>query len=353
MSDHLYPLLTERKLVEPIWGGRRLAAWLGLPEPRPASLGETWQVYDSNRVSNGPLAGHTLAELAQTLGADLVGTRTTARYGADLPLLAKFIDAADRLSIQVHPDDAYAHSREAHTGFHGKTEAWYILDAAPGADVTYGLSRPSDRAAFAAAVEGERLEGLMQRVPVAAGDVIFVPAGTLHAINAGIVLFEIQQKSDLTYRVYDYGRRDAKTGQPRELHLEKALDVSDFAPAPHGKIAPLALEPDGARDLLVACPYFALERWRLAGPRHAVTDPGSFEIITLIDGEAGLAWAGGQLVLRRGDSLLLPAGLGAWSIGPGGAAVALRAYVPDLAALAGEARAAGHAEARVAEVIHP
>jgi len=351
MSAHLYPLLTERRLVEPIWGGQRLAAWLGLPEPRPARLGETWQIFDSNPVLNGPLAGRTLAELAREHGAGLVGTRSVAQYGADLPLLAKFIDAADRLSIQVHPDDAYAHTREAHTGFHGKTEAWYILDAAPGADVTYGLARPSDRDTFAAAVGEERLEELMQRLPVAPGDVIFVPAGTLHAINAGIVLFEIQQKSDLTYRVYDYGRRDAKTGQPRELHLEKALDVSDFGPAPAGKIAPLPLEPDGRRDLLVACPSFALERWRLDRPRHLATDPGSFEILTLTDGAAGVAWPEGELELRRGDSLLLPADLGAWSVGPGGAAVALRAYVPDLGVLAAEARAAGHAEARVAEVI--
>lgn len=353
MSEHIYPLRSERKIVEPIWGGQRLAAWLDLPEPRPARLGETWQVYDSNRVVNGPLAGHSLAELAAALGSELVGARSVARYGADLPLLAKFIDAADRLSIQVHPDDAYAHNREAHTGFHGKTEAWYILDAAPGADVTYGLTRPSDREEFAAAVAAGQLEGLMQRVPVAPGDVIFVPAGTLHAINAGIMLFEIQQKSDLTYRVYDYGRRDAKTGQPRELHLEKALDVSDFGPAPHGAIAPLPLAADGARDLLVACPYFALERWQFDRPILASTDPGSFEIITLIDGAAGLAWPGGELELHRGDSLVLPAALGAWSIGPGGSAVLLRAYVPDLDALSAEAHAAGHPAPRVAEVIHP
>jgi mannose-6-phosphate isomerase len=354
MSDNLYPLLTERKLVEPIWGGQRLAAWLDLPEPRPASLGETWQIYDSNPVRNGPLAGRTLGELAGTLGPELVGTRTTARYGADLPLLAKFIDAADRLSIQVHPDDAYAHGREAHTGFHGKTEAWYILDAAPGADVTYGLARPSDRAEFADAVAAGRLEELTQRVPVAAGDVIFVPAGTLHAINAGIVLFEIQQKSDLTYRVYDYGRRDAKTGQPRELHLEKALDVSDFGPAPHGKISPLALEGSGPRDLLVACPYFALERWSLSAELCHATDPGSFEILTLIDGAGRLDWQGGSIELWRGDSALLPAALGAWCLDPTrGPATILRAYVPDLAALAAEARAAGHADARIAEVIYP
>jgi mannose-6-phosphate isomerase len=348
----LSPILTERKIVEPIWGGARLAAWLELPEPRPERLGETWQVYDANRISHGPGAGGTLAELVRERGEAIVGSRTLARYGADFPLLAKFLDANDRLSIQVHPDDEYAHSREAHTGFHGKTEAWYILDAAPGATVTYGLSRPSSREEFAAAVEAGAVEELMGQLPVAAGDVVFVPAGTLHAINAGIVLFEIQQKSDLTYRVYDYGRRDAKTGQPRELHLERSLDVSHFAPAPHGKIAPLALGP--GRDLLIACTYFALERWALDAPVAGATDPGSFEILTLIDGSASLSWEGGTLGLARGESVVLPAALGAWSLAPaGGRATALRVYVPDLAALAAEARAAGHPEARVAEVVRP
>src|SRR5712692_968948 len=236
--DALYPLLTERRLVQPIWGGTELAAWLSLPEPRPDKLGETWEVYDQNRISNGPLAGRSLADASQQYGAALVGTRTAERYGADFPLLAKFIDAADRLSIQVHPDDVYAHRHEAATGFHGKTEAWYILSAAPGATVIYGLARPNSRAEFAAAIAAGQVGNLVRRLPVKAGDVIFVPAGTVHAIEAGIVLFEIQQKSDLTYRVFDYGRRDAVTGQPRALHKDKALDVMDYVPASRGAIPP-------------------------------------------------------------------------------------------------------------------
>ena len=349
MTD-LTPLRTERKLVEPIWGGARLAAWLNLPEPRPARLGETWQGFDANVVAEGPFAGRTLAELAAEHGAALVGRYTIEQYGADFPLLAKFIDADDRLSIQVHPDDAYAHSREAHTGFHGKTEAWYILDAAPAATVTYGLSRPSSREEFAAAVAAGTVEQLMGQLPVAPGDVVFVPAGTLHAINAGIVLFEIQQKSDLTYRVYDYGRRDAKTGQPRELHLAKALDVSSFAPAPGGKVAPLTLTP--GRDLLVACDYFALERWHGAVPRRWQTDPGSFEILTLIEGAGKLGWSGQTMALAQGDSVVLPASLGDWVLAPAGPALTfLRAYVPDLDNLAAEAYRAARDERRVEEVV--
>ncbi|NTV04465.1 mannose-6-phosphate isomerase [bacterium] len=347
MNIALYPLLTERKIVSPIWGGTRLAAWLHLPTPQPAQIGETWQVYDTNRVINGPLAGLSVADLAHQYGPALVGERSFARYGADFPLLAKFIDSADRLSIQVHPNDAYAHRHEAATGFHGKTEAWYILDAAPDADVTCGLNRPSDRAAFAAAVQDCRLEQLLQHVPVAPGDLIFVPAGTIHAINAGIMLFEIQQKSDLTYRVYDYNRRDAKTGQPRELHLEKALDVSDFRPARHTRLPALAIAP--RRDLLVACESFALERWRVTGQAR-LRARGSFEIVTLVDGDGALTWPGGDLPLHRGESVLIPACLGGCTLE--GDATALCAYVPDLGDLTGELRAAGHPDDLISAILH-
>ncbi|MBX0326502.1 class I mannose-6-phosphate isomerase [Oscillochloris sp. ZM17-4] len=348
MRIDLYPLLTERRFVSPIWGGDRLAAWLDLPAPRPGRLGETWQTYDTNLVTNGPLAGRSIAAIAQEYGADFVGARSFARNGTDFPLLAKFIDAADRLSIQVHPGDAYAHTREADTGFHGKTEAWYILDADPGADVIYGLSRPSDRDAFAAAVRDGGLEDLLQRVPVAPGDVLFVPAGTIHAINAGIVLFEIQQKSDLTYRVYDYGRRDAQTGQLRELHLEKALDVSDFGPARYGKSVALSLAP--GRDLLVACPYFALEQQQIVGGAD-LGGHGGFEILTLIGGGCTLAWPGGELPLRRGESAVIPAILTGYTLI--GDATALRSYVPDMGDLAAALRAAGHPDDQIAATLHP
>ncbi len=329
----LYPLMTKRRIVEPLWGGSRLAAWLDLPAPQPERIGETWQVYDTNPILNGPLAGRTLAEITQQYGAALVGNRTTEQYGADFPLLAKFIDAAAPLSIQVHPDDAYAHEHEAKTGFHGKTEAWYILDAQPGASVVYGLERPIGRTDFAAAIADGTVEGLLHRIPVKAGDVVFVPAGTVHAIDAGTMLFEIQQKSDLTYRVYDYGRRDAKTGQPRDLHIAKALDVSELAPAPRAALPPLPMSPE--RTLLIACRSFALERWTLDNTHTAATNPGSFEILTLIEGSGTLQWADSSLPLRRGDSVVLPAALGNYTLLPTPPSAApdleiLRVYVPDL-----------------------
>ena len=347
---HFTPLRTERKLVAPLWGGSRLPAWLNLPPPRPERLGETWQVFETNRVTDGPFAGHTLAALVATHGAALVGTRTAARYGADFPLLAKFIDAGDRLSLQVHPDDYFAHNYEAHTGFHGKMEAWYILDAAPNATVTYGLNRPCTQAEFAAAVAAGSVETLMNQLPVAPADVIFVPAGTIHAINAGILLFEIQQKSDLTYRVYDYGRVDGKTGLPRELHLAKALAISNFDPTQQGKVQPLALTPN--RDLLIACPYFALERWTCRAALTSTTDPASFEILTVIGGTGTLQWPTGTMTLAHGESVVLPATLGEWAIAPlDHELTLLRAYVPDLASLTSTAYQVTPDEQRVAEVV--
>jgi mannose-6-phosphate isomerase len=320
----LLPLILERRLDSRIWGGSTLGPWLGLADA-PPNLAESWQVYDQNRVLGGPFEGRTLADLAAEYGAALVGTRSFERYGADFPLLAKFIDAADHLSVQVHPDDAYAHTVEAATGFHGKTEAWYILHAAPGADLIHGLIRASNRDELAGALANGALLGLLRRVPARAGDTIFVPAGTIHAINAGITLFEIQQKSDLTYRVYDYDRRDAQ-GHPRELHVERALDVTTYAAAPPAAVEPTRL--DGARTLLVRCPYFAMERLDLSAPLPAAVDLGSFEILTAIDGATRVAWADGERRLARGESIVLPASLGAYWLDPEPSATLLRCYVP-------------------------
>lgn len=340
----LYPLRLERKLDHRLWGGSRLAAWFGLPQPWPTDLAESWQVYAENRVLNGPLAGRTLAAIARDYGPTLLGTLSPRHYGHDFPLLAKFIDANDRLSIQVHPDDAYAHTVEAHTGFHGKTEAWYIIAAEPGAGLVYGLRRATTPAEFRQAVAEGCLEELIHIVPVQAGDVIFVPAGTLHAINAGILLFEIQQTSDLTYRVYDYGRRDGQ-GRLRELHLDKALAVLDFRPAGPAQVPPLPLAP--GHDLLVACPYFALER--LCGGEYTLAPrPTSFEIHTLIAGRAEIA---GE-TLAPGESLLLPADREACTVQLSADGVLLRCYVPDLAdELWPRLQALGYDEARITHTI--
>ena len=342
----LYPLRLARKLDRRLWGGQRLAAWLNLPQPWPTDLAESWQVYEANAVLNGYLAGRTLASLATEYGAELLGTLSLRRYGLDFPLLAKYIDANDALSVQVHPDDGYAHTVEAHTGFHGKTEAWYVVEAEPGARLVFGLNRNADRETFAQAVAGGALEGWLNYVQVEAGDVLFVPAGTLHAIDAGVLLFEIQQKSDLTYRVFDYGRGDAE-GNLRALHLDKAMDVLNYGPPVQPKASPLTLGGPGC-ELMVACPYFALERHRGDTTQTLHTRPTSFEIWSLIAGQADVA--GEHLV--TGDSLVLPACLGAFRIEQTVATTLLRCYVPDMEAdLLAPLRRMGYSEERIAQTV--
>ena len=319
----MYPIRLQPKLDYRLWGGQRLARWLGLPQPLPTDLAEAWLIYTQNRIQNGDLAGQTLAQAARALGPSLLGSQSRARYGLDFPQLTKFIDANARLSIQVHPDDAYAHSVEAHTRFHGKTEAWFILHAEPDASIIYGLKRPSNRREFEQAVQAGELEALVNTVPVQTGDVIYVPAGTLHAINQGILLFEVQQTSDLTYRVYDYQRR-GPDGKLRPLHLQKALDVMTYQPPAQEKIPPLALGPN--HDLLIASPYFALEKHRYTEAVKRSTRPTSFETWTLIQGAVQIA---GE-ALTPGQALLLPAYLGDFRIEPEGEAVLLRTTTPHL-----------------------
>jgi mannose-6-phosphate isomerase len=330
MAGELYPLLLERHLDERVWGGNKLVSFLGLDEPHPDRIAESWQVYDTNKVVNGRLAGKTLAEVTEAYREALVGTLSVPRYGADFPLLAKFIDAQQDLSIQVHPDDAYAHRVEAETGFHGKNEAWYVLEAKPDATLYYHLDHPVSREEFRQAVEAETVTELLNELRVEAGDVVYVPAGTIHTINAGITLFEIQQKSDLTYRIFDYGR-------PRELHLEKALDVIAYQRPPPPEARPLSLTPGPGgtfdRTLLLATPHFAMERWRVEDSAGGHTQATSLEIMTAVAGEGRLRWYGGELDLKQGTSLVLPAALGAYelvALGMGDGLTVLRCTVPDL-----------------------
>ena len=343
----MHPLRLQPKLDYRLWGGQRLARWIGLPDPQPEDLAESWLVYAENRILNGALTGKTLGDAALELGEALLGSLSIPHYGYDFPQLTKFIDANAKLSIQVHPDDAYAHSVEAHTGFHGKTEAWYILHAEPGATLIHGLKRRSNREEFRRALAAGKLEELLNYLPVQTGDVVFVPAGTLHAINEGILLFEIQQKSDLTYRVYDYNRR-GPDGKRRELHLQKALDVIRYEPPAQEKIPPIELAP--GRDLLIACPYFALERHRYVEPVQHSTDPGSFETWTVIEGAATLA--GEKLAL--GQAIVLPAGLGDYAITPHGPTTLLRTRYPDLDEdFITPLRQLGHSDDRIFQTIKP
>ena len=319
----MYPLELDRYLSPRLWGGDRLVSFLDLSEPAGEEpLGEAWVVYGENRVLNGPLQGKTLEDLTAELGAELIGTAPSERYGNTFPLLAKFIDAADKLSLQVHPDDAYAHEHEADTG-HGKSEAWLILEAAPDAHIIWGFKDALTPDEVKAAAKEERLEPHLNKVPVEAGDVVYNPAGTVHAIGAGIFLFEIQQASDLTYRLYDYGRKDS-SGKPRELHLDKALDVADLTPGEH---ALLTLKPLGeGKTELLKTEFFAAERWEVSGDMQASTDPTSADLLSAVSGELSVRAGDTEVTLTQGGSCVVPAALGAYSVS--GEGVLLRCYVP-------------------------
>lgn len=319
----LYPYRLERSLSARLWGGTRLASFLNLPPHRGEEpLAEAWQVYAHNRIVNGELAGQTLAAACARLGPALVGSTSAARYGTTFPLLAKFIDAGEKLSIQVHPDDAFARAVEAGSGHLGKAEAWVVLEAEPGAQVIWGFKERLSPEGIRQKIAAGGLEEHLNFVPVAPGDVIYNPPGTLHAIGAGILLFEIQQSSDLTYRLYDYQRRDA-TGRLRELHLDKALAVLKLEPGERAKVAPRALA--AGKTLLIAVEPLAMERWEVAGVQEERTDAGSVEILTVIAGRLTLS-AGTTEALVRGESLVLPAALGSYRLAGEGAL--LRCYVP-------------------------
>ena len=339
------------RLVDKIWGGRRLEATFGRDLPADTPIGESWEISGlreaSTSVAAGPLMGAGLYRLAATHGDEIFGGPLVEECRRDFPLLVKFIDAHQDLSIQVHPDDAYAHRVEAESGFHGKNEAWYILDAKPGAELFDHLARPVTRAKFKTAVQTNKLLPFLNRRPVKTGDVIFVPAGTLHTIGAGVMLFEIQQKSDLTYRVYDYGR-------PRPLHLEKALDVIAFDRPPLPTIRPLQLTADshGEQLLLMACQHFAMERWQLEKKSCATTRSSSLEIVTLTAGMGELSWDGGEIEIKKGESIILPATLGCYQLTPENEIVLLRCYIPDLERdLRVPLRRRGYSEARIANVL--
>jgi mannose-6-phosphate isomerase len=250
----LYPYLLEPQEKPAIWGGAALVERYGKRADRQAAIGESWECWDENRVDNGTFAGVTLGDVRRELGASLMGPLDSRTI---FPILTKIIDARAALSVQVHPDDAYAQRVEHQAN--GKTECWYILGAQPGAELVLGWNRDTSRAEYERRVADGSLGEILRRVPVRAGETYYLPAGTLHAIGAGIELFEAQQASDLTYRIFDWNRVGAD-GRPRELHVAKAADVLDFNATTRGAVTPLAFREAGLeRTLLVGASRFSLE----------------------------------------------------------------------------------------------
>lgn len=328
---YCYPLRLRASLHETIWGGRGLErdGWKKLP-PGDTAIGESWETEISNLVQNGPYAGKTLGTLVEELSVSLIGQQAFAVFGQRFPLLAKFIDANAQLSVQVHPKDSYAAWHE--NGKLGKTEFWYILTAELGARIVYGFKTPTDQAKVAQAIQNVTLDHLLHEEYVQAGDVIYVPAGTVHAIGSGIILYELQEYSDVTYRMYDYGRLSA-SGKPRELHIERSLDVAHYEVPPQIKMKPVSLANTyGYKDrCLIACRYFLTRELQLK--EHipiAGTTKSSCIIISCL-GEKVQIFYGDRLKnhesISRGETMVLPASLGHYHLSGNGPL--LFSYVPE------------------------
>ncbi|SFJ00398.1 mannose-6-phosphate isomerase [Paenibacillus sp. UNC496MF] len=317
-----YPLQFKPEMKERIWGGRALERFgLELPE---GAIGEGWMIGDhpngTTKVMNGELAGLGLDEIRERYGREFFGTKGYAENGR-FPLLIKLLDCNDDLSIQVHPTDSY---EKLPKGELGKTEMWYVLDAKPGAKIIYGLKEGVDRPALAAAIEEGRVMDCLQEVPVEAGDAFYIPAGTVHALCAGVVVAEIQQNSDTTYRVFDYNR-PGLDGKLRELHVEDSLNVTAYEGAGATR---MKTDGIGANEWLVIAesPYFVVEKGLVRAPWKLSTTPESFVILVVAEGAGTLSWEGGKQDVKAGECFLLPANLGGYELD--GELTVLRSVTP-------------------------
>ena len=317
-----------------IWGTHSLAPIYPDKTNLPESIGEAWLTGPECKIESGSLTG-PLHQAWQKMPLEWRGSDFASRPAShEFPLLVKFLFPTDQLSIQVHPDDAYAKNNEA-PGAVGKTEMWHVVSAEPGATLLLGLVPEVDRENFQSAIKQGGLEHFFERLPVSPGDTFYVPSGTPHTIGAGMILCEVQQNSDLTYRLYDFHRVDAH-GKPRELHVEKAMAVIDFDHRKGGRVAPVPLPSadDGAKkSLLVACPYFATERWDLSAQHHAKSDPAHFDLLVILSGRGNIQWSANSCSYRQGECWFIPANLGQFSIVPESPTSILRTYVPTITAL--------------------
>lgn len=323
-----YPLKFEPVYKDYIWGGDAFKRF-GRELPGTV-IAESWDISCHKNgvsvVSNGNFKGLTLVRLLEKYGADVTGHKLAPGYLRKFPLLVKLIDANDRLSVQVHPDDEYAFRNE--NGELGKNEMWYIIDAKPGAKLIYDVMEEVTRESFARAVEQKRIGACLKEVEVFPGDTINIPAGLIHAIGEGILLAEIQQNSDTTYRVYDFDRVDAN-GNPRPLHIAKALDVIDFSSRGRKeKVQGLKADINWHDSIkyLISNSWFTVELLEInKGFRHD-TLGDRFYIYTVVEGEGIIKNSIENVYINAGDSVLVPAGAGIYTVE--GGFTALRAYVP-------------------------
>ncbi len=301
----LYPLKFDPILKERLWGGTKLKEVLDKDIDNDIT-GESWELSavegDVSKVANGSLKGASLQELINEYGEQLLGKSVVERFGKEFPILIKFIDAKQDLSIQLHPNDALA--KERHNSF-GKTEMWYIMDADPGAKLIVGFNKDVEKEEYKKSLEEDTLLELLNYEEVGEGDTFFINTGKIHAIGAGVLLAEIQQTSDVTYRVFDFNRRD-KNGNLRELHTDMALDAIDYTRKDDFKVA----YPDDKNvcNPMVDCPYFKTNSLSLdKNFEQDISQRDSFTIFMCVKGEAVIDDGVGKVTLKKGETALVPA----------------------------------------------
>lgn len=318
MSDFREPIRFQRTFLEKVWGGRALERW-GIDLPPAEPIGETWEIVDregeNSVVASGAHSGRTLGELVQRHPEPLLGLAKPNRQGR-FPLLVKFIDAAQDLSVQVHPDD-HAAARLGH-GAEGKTEAWYILDAEPEGCLYLGPEKDIEVNVLETSLGSSEMVPLLKRYRARPGEAVGVPGGTVHAIGAGVTLLEVQQNSDTTYRIYDWDRMGLD-GQPRDTHLEQARQVAVLDKLALGPVAPSwRKEGDGVKRAdLVLSPFFRMERWQQSDV-HRLGRDDQFRILAVVEGWGSMDTKNGREEgLKTGDVVLLPADCEEVTLSPG------------------------------------
>lgn len=344
------PLKFKPILQSRIWGGDGLQRVLGKGDPAMKDLGESWELSDregaATVVASGSFAGRDLRDLFSGHARDILGEQYSPAL-AGFPLLYKFIFAREHLSVQVHPGEGSPLGE-------AKTECWYVLDAPPGGHIIVGLSGDAGRESTLAALASKDCQAVLNKIPVKAGDTYFIRAGTVHAITAGLLLYEVQQNSDTTFRLYDWDRVDA-SGKGRPLHLKESAQVVDFRRHDKHRIAPLAIDlPTHREDYLTACRYFALVKYSRCREEVALRTRDRFRVITCVRGGFEMRWdaGAGSLPLSLGETALLPAACPEVRLKetvPGSEAVT--SFIPVLSEeIIAPLRRAGHSDAAIRDL---
>ena len=305
MESQLYPLQFNPILKERIWGGTKLKTELGKPITSGIT-GESWELStvkgDVSVIANGAYKGKSLNEIIEQFPEELLGTKVHQRFGTEFPLLFKYLDAREDLSIQVHPNDELAKKR--HNSF-GKTEMWYVMQADKDARLIVGFKENSNAKEYVKSLENKTLLSILDSVAVKPGDVFFLETGTVHAIGAGLVVAEIQQTSDITYRIYDFDRVDAN-GNKRELHIDLALDAINYNKIEARKQYP---KTENVSNTMVDCKYFTTNFIPLNGNVAMHKDGSSFTVFMCTEGSFEIAIGGKSYPYKKGDTVLIPAAI--------------------------------------------